>query len=53
MNQKDSQGGSPLHFAVTEGEHKNVELLIKHGANVNLQDEGLMTPLHQAVFRWC
>lgn len=53
VNQRDEQGGSPLHFAVTEGEHKNVELLIKHGADVNLQDEGLMSPLHQAVFRWC
>jgi ankyrin repeat protein len=39
VNQKDAQGGSPLHFAVTEGEHKNVELLIRHGADVNLQDE--------------
>ena len=28
VNIRDGQGGSALHFAVTEGEHKNVELLI-------------------------
>jgi ankyrin repeat protein len=53
VNRRDIQGGSALHFAVTEGEHKNVELLIKHKADVNLQDNQGRTPLHQAILRWC
>ncbi len=36
LNVGDSSNGTALHFAITEGEFKNVELLIRHGADVNL-----------------
>lgn len=42
---------TPLHFAVIFRCLKNVELLIKYNANVNLQDREGRTPLHIAVIR--
>ena len=35
VNIKDKIEATPLHFAILKREFKNVELLIKHGANVN------------------
>jgi hypothetical protein len=42
---------TPLHFAVIFRQLKNVELLIKYQADVNLQDREGRTPLHIAVIR--
>ena len=40
-----------MHFAILKGEFKNVELLIKFGANVDSKDNLGQTPLHIAVLR--
>ena len=37
-NANDRRNASPLHFAVLFKQCKNVELLIKYGADVNHQD---------------
>lgn len=42
-------GSTPLHFACVRSSHLVVELLIKHGANVNAQNDHGETPLHWAV----
>lgn len=38
LNVKDSKSVTPLHYAVLFREYKNVEVLIKLGANLNAQD---------------
>ena len=40
---------SPLHFAAEEEYLDILELLIKHGANVNYRDEDNVTPFNGAV----
>jgi ankyrin repeat protein len=41
--------GAPLHLAIREGHEKIVQLLLAHGANVDLVDDKGMTPLKIAV----
>lgn len=43
------QGISPLHLAAAHRDLKLVETLLAHGADVNLPDKRLMTPLIYAV----
>ena len=40
---------SPLHFAAEDEYLDILELLIKHGANVNYRDEDNVTPFNGAV----
>ncbi|RYR48138.1 hypothetical protein Ahy_A07g034128 isoform B [Arachis hypogaea] len=45
----DSEGRTPLHWAVDRG-HRNVtELLLERNADVNCKDNEGQTPLHYAV----
>jgi len=51
-DQKDSFGWAALHHAITPSNGADLDLigiLVKHGANVNIQDERLRTPLHRAA----
>ena len=49
INHKDDQGLSPLHNAVYHKNGKLVELLLKRGANPNVQSKILESPLDFAV----
>lgn len=51
-NQGDKFGWSALHHAITPSDGADLDLisiLVKHGANVNIQDNRLRTPLHRAA----
>ncbi|KAJ0102344.1 hypothetical protein Patl1_05211 [Pistacia atlantica] len=49
VNLRDSEGRTPLHWAVDRG-HLNVcELLVSRNADVNAKDNEGQTPLHYAV----
>src|SRR5262245_50943132 len=43
-----SRGAQPLHYAVFNGDEDSVELLLKHGADVNAIAANGWTPLHIA-----
>ena len=49
VNEKDSYGRTPLHFAARKGFKKIAALLITKGANVNEKDNRTTTPLHEAA----
>ena len=50
VNTKDSNGNTPLQYAVWEGRSEMVSLLIKHGADVNVET-GKSTPIHTSVLK--
>jgi len=41
INGRDTQGGTPLHWACSHGNMNIIKLLIKKGANINLIDDGM------------
>ncbi|RZC91454.1 hypothetical protein C5167_027521 [Papaver somniferum] len=49
VNLQDSEGRSPLHWAVDRGHLDMVELLLSKNADVNAQDNEGQTPLHYAA----
>ncbi|GAB2265049.1 hypothetical protein Dimus_000116 [Dionaea muscipula] len=49
VNAKDSEGRTPLHWAVDRGNLNVVELLISKNADVNMKDSEGQTPLHYAT----
>jgi ankyrin repeat protein len=50
VNYRDNTLETPLHFAVREFTPDLAELLLRHGAEVDAQDEHGNTPLFRAVF---
>jgi len=49
INSSDLKGATALHFAVISIHLKNVQALIKLGADPNVQDVEGNTPLHLAI----
>lgn len=49
VNAKDREGLTCLHHAINDEKPAQVRILLSHGADVNAQDELLMTPLHYAA----
>lgn len=49
LNEKDSAGCSPLHYASREGHIKSLENLIRLGACINLKNNNNESPLHFAA----
>lgn len=49
VNLKDSEGRTPLHWAVDRGHLEVTELLVCRNADVNAKDNDGQTPLHYAV----
>jgi ankyrin repeat protein len=49
QKRKQPVGWSALHFAVQSGQEAVVAYLLKNGADVNLRDGRLRTPLHKAL----
>ncbi|KAJ1465809.1 ankyrin repeat-containing domain protein, partial [Baffinella frigidus] len=43
------RGDTPLHYAVTDGNHSMVVLLLKNGADINGRNRHGSTPLHIGV----
>lgn len=43
------RGLVPLHNACSYGHYEVTEMLVKHGANVNVADLWKFTPLHEAA----
>ena len=49
INKKSSQHDTALHLASTSGYYDSVEMLLKHGANVNVLADGKVSALHVAA----
>ncbi|CAK9159401.1 unnamed protein product [Ilex paraguariensis] len=49
VDQKDSEGRTPLHWAVDRGHLNITELLVSQSADVNAKDNEGQTPLHYAT----
>ncbi|XP_022138230.1 acyl-CoA-binding domain-containing protein 1-like [Momordica charantia] len=49
VNTKDSEGRTPLHWAVDRGHSNVVELLVSKNADIDVKDVDGQTPLHYAV----
>ncbi|KAJ0966727.1 hypothetical protein J5N97_023644 [Dioscorea zingiberensis] len=49
INLRDSEGRTPLHWAVDRGHFDVVEILLRRNADVNAKDNEGQTPLHYAV----
>ncbi|KAH8423978.1 ankyrin repeat domain-containing protein [Aspergillus melleus] len=49
ISRKDNYGRTPLSWAVNQGHRDMVELLVDHGARVNVKDRSRLTALHIAA----
>lgn len=51
LNSCDEQGNVPLHWAVEKNKAESCRALMDLGANPNILNTGLLSPLHVAVNR--
>ncbi|KAH9980408.1 ankyrin repeat-containing domain protein [Russula compacta] len=49
IEKRDNEASTPLHAALVRGSVKIVQLLLKYGANIHVQDKTGRTPLHLAA----
>ena len=49
LDQRDSQGCTPLHYASKEGQLNTIDDLLKMGAVLNIKNNLKQSPLHFAV----
>jgi ankyrin repeat protein len=49
VDQRDSNGETPLHHAVRRGQYEVMRMLAKRGADVNARSEGDVAPIHVAA----
>lgn len=49
LNQRDSQGNTPLHYAARCGNLQVLKVLIKAGADINIVDLQEFLPIHHAI----
>jgi len=49
INEKDSFGSSPLHYAARNSHTDIIKILLEGKADVNIKDKHGFTPLHEAV----
>ena len=49
VDEKSSFGWTPLHLAIFKGYEKIVELLLKNGADINIQSDDGRSAMHWAV----
>jgi ankyrin repeat protein len=49
INARNAQGWTPLHVAAAGGNEAGIELLLRHGADVNAQSYVGATPLDHAM----
>ncbi len=47
LNERDSDGNTPLHIAAHQGKVEVAQLLVEHGAKINLRNNDGDTPLHR------
>ncbi len=49
INYKDTDGATPLHFAALNKNPQVIDYLVSKGADLQMQDENLDTPMHWAA----
>ena len=52
-NMQDAEGRTALHWACLRGSYDNADLLLKHGATVDIADDSSMTPLMSVLSQDC
>jgi len=49
VRERSKDGDQPLHLAAWQGHLQTIEILLRHGADINAPGDGQRTPLHYAV----
>lgn len=52
LNTRNNAGSALVHMAITMDKDRSLRTLARNGANINIKDAKLLTPLGQAVYLW-